>query len=245
MKRLKFIMFFILTISFGIAKAQSKYNECKSYIYDYVKRMAAISLPKDKEVYYLEMKLISVFNLSTKLSPTTSNIIVERSADFFYYDCELMSFFMDKNYSYVVLKTPKKIIKGKSNMSVEKENLNNTIKMQDTLMETSKVVKCEQANVNGDQVKIVYMLPMKSITDKYHIKMVCYKYSLTKEMLSEVIIYYEENQKIVQQKTIYEIVDFNYKKPVAKNAYSKIFTSTGSLQKKYKNFEFIDNSKNN
>jgi hypothetical protein len=75
--------------------------------------------------------------------------------------------------------------------------------------------------------------------------MVCYKYNLTKQMLSEAIIYYNDTEKISKQTTIYNKIDFNYKKPLAKDAYNKIFTAKGKLQKKYIGYEFIDNTKNN
>ncbi len=229
---------------YTFSNAQQKNDECKEYIYNYVKKMASMSVPSGKNVYFLDVNITSVYNCSAKLNPTTTNIKVEKSADILYYDSDLMSLYIDKKNSYMVLRKQKMIIKGFSNIGNDKDNVDNTIKLQDTLIKTCLVIKCEEANIKGEKYKIVYMKPLKSISDKYHIKYASYKYSLSKEMLKEVNIYFEDTENIIQQTTIYNTVDFNYKKKVSLNAYSKIFTSTGSFQKKFYGYEFIDNTKN-
>jgi hypothetical protein len=244
MSRLLIIISFSFTVLLNTALTPD--NSCKALIEQYIKKMAGINAPSGNKVYYMHYSIRNYYNIMNGSKNPVIDFKITKSSDRLFYESTLMSMYIDKNNSYLIVPEQKQIVQSKSDADInDADNLNNIIQLQDSIVKTSKVVDCKDEEYNGKMYRTISLEPVRAIKEKKKVKGMKYYFNIDDNNLYMVVIYYDYTNPVLQQVYTYHEINFNYKKNIAKSAKDMIYTSAGQLKNKYLGYEIINNDKNN
>lgn len=240
MNRLTYlIIILIISLSYNKSKAQ----DCADLLKDYASKISQFNAPEKSKVYYMNIDVSSDYKEGNSLKKKNMNIRMFISKNKVHYISDVVSIFADED-DYIVIMHPQKIIiraDGRLNENISEMNKNYGL-IYNQLIDSSEVYSCKNINENGRSLKYFHLIPDENHKKAYKTDKVKYYFDLKSQMLYKTIVYFT-NSAVVKQTTVFNDIDFDYKKTKIKKAKNMLFDLNNNILPQYRHYQYINNKK--
>lgn len=191
--------------------------------------------------YYLDYSIRTVMRNSNYPESKVNNIQVWIGRDIMYYDSEQIEVYVENNLSISVLKDQKTLFLADVDTNSNKyEKLLGYIKLQDTLLNMSRVIYCNTSANYDEPTRIeVELIPLAK--QLFNIDEVIYEFDAGQKMLTRSIIYYVKTHDIAFVEIEINELDFEKKAPALhKPILENFYNLSGELLAAYGGYKIID-----
>lgn len=222
--------------------AQKSYSGCLEALRTYIENTASFDKPSNPDLAcLLDLEIINTANQKVPPNiPVRSRIKILTAQNYYSYETDEVKIYSDYKELIQIIIPNRQIIRSKfSNQSnFEQDNKSLMSQMQVAALKEATVLEC---NDLPDQKRtIIRLKPNAEVSAKLKIKEITYHMDMGKTHLYEVLINYQTDQLLRQQRVIYHQVELKY--PFSKpRKLSDLIFLNGNLLPKYKGFQVLDN----
>lgn len=235
----------VLFLGLLFIQALPQDESCRKEVKGIYTNMERLSAPKNGEVYYCNLEVITTPAKGTEQyqKPVTSVVELIVSNKQSHYLSKELSIYEDQKDVFKVMPQQKKIYWSDAIKNEHKQKRHKQLGfLQDTLFDMCSQVSCEKLKVEKDGYdKITVLKPNEKAKEKWHITQLDFYTLASKKQLKKIVIHYSASAKYEKVEMIYHRIDFNYtKSDQTKSVRNRFLNGKEKLIAPYQDYTLVD-----